>query len=73
MNPIKEMLEDCSQMIRDSVKRKQSWEVVRTDRKKQVLYPFELARQQERELPVAAGAENKVLHCESMRKWEREP
>ena len=31
---IKETLEDCNQMLRDSAKRKQSWEVVRTDRKK---------------------------------------
>jgi len=31
---IKETLEDCSQMLRDSAKRKQSWEVVRTDEKK---------------------------------------
>ena len=31
---IKETLEDCNQMLRDSVKRKQSWEVVRTDEKK---------------------------------------
>lgn len=30
---IKETLEDCNQMLRDSGKRKQSWEVVRTDRK----------------------------------------
>ena len=30
---IKETLEDCNQMLRDSAKRKQSWEVVRTDRK----------------------------------------
>lgn len=32
---------------------------------------LELVRQQERELPVAAGAENKVLSCESMLRWER--
>ena len=31
---IKETLEDCNQMLRDSAKRKQSWEVVRTDEKK---------------------------------------
>ena len=31
---IEETLEDCNQMLRDSPKRKQSWEVVRTDRKK---------------------------------------
>ena len=31
---IKETLEDCNQMLRDSAKRKQAWEVVRTDRKK---------------------------------------
>lgn len=31
---IKETLEDCNQMLRDSAKRKQSWEVVRTDGKK---------------------------------------
>ena len=31
---IKETLEDCNQMLRDSAKRKQLWEVVRTDRKK---------------------------------------
>nr|WP_300324874.1 UPF0236 family protein [uncultured Anaerostipes sp.] len=30
---IKETLEDCNQMLRDSEKRKQSWSVVRTDRK----------------------------------------
>ena len=34
LNLIKETLEDCNQMLRDSAKRKQSWEVVRTDRKK---------------------------------------
>lgn len=32
---IKETLEDCNQMLCDSAKRKQSWEVVRTDGKKQ--------------------------------------
>ena len=32
---------------------------------------LELVRQQERELPVAAGAENEVLSCESMLRWER--
>lgn len=31
---IKETLEDCNQMLRDSAKRKQSWKVVRTDEKK---------------------------------------
>ncbi|MCB6414962.1 ISLre2 family transposase [Faecalimonas umbilicata] len=31
---IKETLEDCNQMLRDSAKRKQCWEVVRTDQKK---------------------------------------
>ncbi len=31
---IKETLDDCKWMLRDSAKRKQSWEVVRTDRKK---------------------------------------
>ena len=31
---IKETLEDCNQMLRDSAKRKQFWEVVRTDGKK---------------------------------------
>ena len=34
LNLIKKTLEDCNQMLRDSVKRKQSREVVRTDRKK---------------------------------------
>lgn len=33
---------------------------------------LELVRQQERELPVAAGAENEVLSCESMLQWERQ-
>lgn len=32
---------------------------------------LELVRQQEREFPVAAGAENEVLSCESMLRWER--
>ena len=32
---------------------------------------LELVRQQERELPAAAGAENEVLSCESMLQWER--
>lgn len=32
---------------------------------------LELVRQQERELPVAAGTENEVLSCESMLRWER--
>ena len=31
---IKETLEDCDQMLRGSEKRRQSWEVVRTDEKK---------------------------------------
>lgn len=31
---IKKTLEDCNQMFRDSAKRRQSWEVVRTDEKK---------------------------------------
>ena len=35
---IKETLEDCNQMLRDSTKRKRSWEVVRTDRKKLTTY-----------------------------------
>lgn len=33
---------------------------------------LELVRQQERELPAAAGAENEVLSCESMLRWERQ-
>ena len=33
---------------------------------------LELVRQQERELTVAAGAENEVLSCESMLQWERQ-
>ena len=33
---------------------------------------LELVRQQERELPVAAGGENEVLSCESMLRWERQ-
>lgn len=31
---IKETLEDCNQMLRDSAKRKQSWSIVKTDTKK---------------------------------------
>ena len=30
-----------------------------------------MVRQQERELPVAAGTENEVLSCERMLQWER--
>lgn len=33
---------------------------------------LELVRQQERELPAAAGAEKEVLSCESMLRWERQ-
>ena len=33
---------------------------------------LELVRQQEREQPVAAGAENEVLSCESMLRWEKQ-
>ena len=32
---------------------------------------LELVRQQEQELPIAAGAESEVLSCESMLQWER--
>ena len=33
---------------------------------------LELVRQQEREVSVAAGAENEVLSCESMLRWEKQ-
>lgn len=33
LNLIKETLEDCNQMLCDNVKRKQSWKVVRTEKK----------------------------------------
>lgn len=33
---------------------------------------LELVRQQERELTVAADAENEVVSCESMLRWERQ-
>ena len=33
---------------------------------------LELVRQQERELPAAAGAEKEVLSCEGMLRWERQ-
>ena len=33
---------------------------------------LELVRQQEREVPGAAGAENEVLSCESMLRWEKQ-
>ena len=33
---------------------------------------LELVRQQEHEFPVAVGAGNEVLSCESMLRWERQ-
>ena len=35
---IKEAVEDCNQMLRDSAKWKKSWKVVRTDGKKLTTY-----------------------------------